>query len=94
MKKGVANVAGEDATAEKRREDKEREGQAPWSSFHRRTSSAASRPDGRSPERPEGIMRLRREKTNQSRMSGRSAVDDAVFEDEEEDSDRTRTNYR
>ena len=81
---------GADATAEERAEAEEKEGQAPWSGFHRRTSSAASGARGQSTERPEGVMRLRKERTNQRRRSGSDVADNAVFEDEEEDSDRTR----
>ena len=78
------------AREEKRKQVEEKEGEAPWSRFHRRTSSAASPARGSSGERPEGVMRLRRERTNQSRRSGMSGGD-GVFEEEEEDSGRTRT---
>lgn len=81
---------GADAMAEERAEEEEKEGEAPWSSFHRRTSSAASGERAQSTKRPEGVMRLRKERTNQSRGSGRYVGDDAVFDDDEEDSDRTR----
>jgi hypothetical protein len=83
---------GADIIAEERVEEEEKEGQAPWSAFHRRTSSAASGERGQSTERPECVMRLRKERTNQSRGSGRDVANNAVFEDEEEDSDRIRFN--
>ena len=82
---------GEDAIVEERKEITETEGEAPWSRWRRRTSSASKPLDGRraSSERPEGNMRLRKEKTNHNRRSERNAGEDNVLE--EEDSDRTRT---
>ena len=71
---------GADAT-EERAEAEEKEGQAPWSGFHRRTSSAASGARGQSSERPEGVMRLRKERTTQRRRSGRDVADNAPFSD-------------